>query len=211
MNKYEIKIERLAKKFGHRIIFEDINFKMTSGNIYGISGPNGSGKSTLVKILANLISPNSGKIFYKLNSQIVKNDLVYEHLGFVAPYLRLYDEFTAEENMKISESVRNKCFDENRVRELFEIVGLLKRRKDLVGTFSSGMKQRLKYIFALAHNPEFIILDEATTNLDDEGKEKIFDLIKIMSRNKLVIIASNEASELELCREVISLMDFKRK
>ncbi|MFA8342588.1 MAG: ATP-binding cassette domain-containing protein [Rhodothermaceae bacterium] len=211
MNNYELKIESLTKRFGRRIIFENLSFEMSSGNIYGISGPNGSGKSTLVKILANLISPNSGKVIHKVNDEIIKNDFVYEHLGFVSPYLVMYDEFTAEENIKISESVRNKTFDKERVKELFEIVGLSKRRKDAVGTFSSGMKQRLKYVFALAHNPEFIIFDEATANLDDEGKEKVFELIKVMGRDRLVILASNESQELDLCKEVISLMEFKRK
>lgn len=208
---YKLSIKNLTKRFGRRIIFENLNFEMKSGNVYGISGPNGSGKSTLVKIFSHLISANSGKIEHTLNSELIKEDKVFEHLGFVSPYLVLYDEFTAEENIKISENVRSKSFDKDKVYELFELVGLADRKKDLVGTYSSGMKQRLKYIFALAHNPEFIIFDEATSNLDQEGKEKVLNLIKILGRDHLVILASNEKEELNLCTQVISLMDYKRK
>lgn len=211
MSDYKLQIKDLSKRFGRRIIFENLNFEMNSGNIYGVSGPNGSGKSTLVKILANIIAANSGKAEHILDSKVIKNDLIFNYLGFVAPYLVLYDEFTAEENINISESVRNKSFDKNRVNELFDIVGLSNRKKDQVGTFSSGMKQRLKYVFALAHNPEFIIFDEATANLDDEGKEKVLNLIEIMGRDKLVVLASNENQELDLCKEVISLTELKRK
>lgn len=208
---YQLEINKLTKRFGRRIIFENLNFSMSSGNVYGISGPNGSGKSTLVKILSSIISPNDGEIKHILNSQVISSDKVFEHLGFVSPYLVLYDEFTAEENIKISEQVRNKNYDSDKVYELFELVGLANRKKDLVGTYSSGMKQRLKYVFALAHNPEFVIFDEATANLDDEGKGKILNLIDVLGRDKLVILASNEKQELALCSKVISLMEFKRK
>ena len=211
MNNYELKISDLSKRFGRRIIFEKINFEFSSGNIYGISGPNGSGKSTLVKILANLISQNSGEINHFINSEKIPAEKIFEHLGFVSPYLVLYDEFSAEENIKISENVRNLKFDKERVDEFFQIVGLYNRKKDLVGTYSSGMKQRLKYVFALAHNPEFVIFDEATANLDDEGKEKVLNLIEVLGRDRLVILASNEKQELDLCGKVISLNDFKRK
>ena len=211
MNNYRLEISDLCKRFDRRVIFENINFKFSSGNIYGISGPNGSGKSTLVKIFANLISQNKGEINHFVNDQKISSEKVFEHLGFVSPYLVLYDEFSAEENIKISESVRGLNPDKNKTDEFFQIVGLYNRKKDLVGTYSSGMKQRLKYVFALAHNPEFIIFDEATANLDEEGKGKILDLIDVLGRDRLVILASNEKQELDLCSKVISLNDFKRK
>ncbi|MCX6174757.1 MAG: ABC transporter ATP-binding protein [Ignavibacteriales bacterium] len=210
MINYTVELNNLVKYFGRRLIFDGINFSFSSQHIYGISGPNGSGKSTLVKIIANLISPTRGKVIHKNNLKEVESVKLHNHIGFVSPYLFLYDEFTAEENLLHFSNIRRISFDKERSDYLLNELKLIDRKNDLVRGYSSGMKQRLKFIFALLHKPSLIILDEPTSNLDNLGKEKVYELIKKEAENNLVIIASNEDSDIALCSQVIELEKFKR-
>jgi heme exporter protein A len=172
MNNYSLSLHNVTKIFGRRLVFKDINFELSSGNVYGISGRNGSGKSTLAKII-------------------------------------LYDEFSADENLYHFAKIRNAKVNKNRTDELFKLFGLSDRRSDLLKGYSSGMKQRMKFIFALQHSPKIILLDEPTSNLDNAGKEAVYKLIKDEAENNLVIIASNEESDLELCSNLIDVEKFK--
>ena len=210
MTNYTVELNNLVKYFGRRLIFDGINFSFSSRNIYGVSGPNGSGKSTLVKIIANLISPTRGKVIHKNNLKEIEPDKLHNQIGFVSPYLFLYDEFTAEENLLHFSSIRGISFNKERSDYLLNELKLIDRKNDLVRGYSSGMKQRLKFIFALLHRPALIILDEPTSNLDNTGKEKVYELIRKEAENNLVIIASNEDSDIALCSQVIELENFKR-
>jgi heme exporter protein A len=210
MTNYVVELNNLVKYFGRRLIFDGINFSFSSQHIYGISGPNGSGKSTLVKIIANLISPTRGKVIHKNDLKEVEPGKLHNHIGFVSPYLFLYDEFTAEENLLHFANIRGISFNKERSDYLLNELKLIDRKNDLVRGYSSGMKQRLKFIFALLHQPSLIILDEPTSNLDNPGKEKVYELIKKEAENNLIIIASNEDSDIALCSQVIELEKFKR-
>lgn len=203
MSNYTLTLQDLTKSFGRRLIFKEINYEFKSGLVYGLAGKNGSGKSTLAKILSGIISPNSGKVIHKLNDKIIKPDNLHNHLGFVSPYLVLYDEFSAEENFIHFLKIRGMEVDNERIKNLLNDFGLYDRRNDILKTYSSGMKQRIKTIFALLHSPELLIFDEPTSNLDISGKEKIYETIKKQSENRLIIVASNEESDLNQCSEII--------
>ncbi len=209
MSSYSIQSQNLSKLFGRRLIFKDINFNWADKGIFGISGPNGSGKSTLVKIVAGLIACSSGKISHKNSSGEIIPEKLHNHIGFVSPYLVLYEEFSAWENLKIFAKIRGVDFNEKKVTYYLTQFLLENRKNDLVKTYSSGMKQRLKFIFALMHSPEVLIFDEPTSNLDEEGKKVVYSIIKSESENSIVIIASNEERDLELCQEKILLENFK--
>jgi heme exporter protein A len=209
MTKYSVNADSLKKVFGRRLIFNNINFKFENNGIYGISGPNGSGKSTLVKIIAGISSPTSGKITHFTNDKIVIPELLHNHIGFVSPYLVLYDEFTAWENLNYFADIRNLKFDTEKINFLLEKFLLLNRKDDFVKAYSSGMKQRLKFIFALMHSPQLLILDEPTSNLDAEGKEKVYSILLKEASSSIIIIASNDESDLEICSSRIQLELFK--
>jgi heme exporter protein A len=209
MSEYSLFAESINKTFGRRLIFTDISFKLNSSTIFGISGPNGSGKSTLVKIIANIISPSSGKLIHSLNGSEVKPEKLHNHIGLVSPYLVLYDEFTAYENLNFFSEIRGISFNKDRVDDLLNKFLLFNRKDDFVKTYSSGMKQRLKFIFALMHSPHLIILDEPTSNLDDEGKEVVYELVREEGSRNVVIIASNEKQDLNLCKVSIYLGNYK--
>ncbi len=209
MSKYLIEAKDLSKYFGRRLTFKDLNFQMNECGIFGIAGANGSGKSTLVKIIAGINSPTSGKIIHQVSGQEILPEKLHNYIGFVSPYLVLYEEFSAWENLNYIAQIRGIEFNKARIESLLNKFLLFPRKDDMVKTYSSGMKQRLKFIFALMHSPDLIILDEPTSNLDIEGKESVYSIVESESKDSIVIIASNEESDLNLCLEVLKLEDFK--
>jgi len=209
MSSYSIEAKEITKTFGRRLIFEGISFSHEGKGVVGISGPNGSGKSTLVKIVAGLLSPSKGKVIHKDHEKEIIPEKLHNHIGFVSPYLILYEEFSAWENLNYFARIRGVNFEKERIEKLLDHFLLLNRKDDLVKTYSSGMKQRMKFIFALMHNPELLILDEPTSNLDIEGKNSVYEIVKDEGRNNIVIIASNETADLDLCSDVIHLGKYK--
>ncbi len=210
MTNYSVTLQNLTKTFGRRLIFNNIDAQFSSGNIYGLAGNNGSGKSTLAKIIAGIISPTSGKVVHKLEKATINSDNIHQHLGFVAPYLILYDEFSAEENLQHSLNIRGLKSEQEKIKFLLNRFDLYDRKSDLLKGYSSGMKQRIKFIFALLHNPELLIFDEPTSNLDIKGKDTVYSIIEEEEKNKIVILASNEESDLALCKTVIYVEKFKQ-
>ena len=208
-NQYLIQGESVSKNFGRRVIFRNLSFRFETNGVYGISGPNGSGKSTLIKIIAGINSPTSGKINHKYNEKEIIPEKLHNYLGFVSPYLVLYEEFSAWENLEQCAKIRDVKFNKEKIELLLNDFLLYDRKDDLVKTYSSGMKQRMKFIFALMHSPRFILLDEPTSNLDEEGKNTVYKIIQREAEENIVVVASNEKSDLALCSETIMLEKFK--
>jgi len=209
MTDFSLQIHSLQKSFGRRLVFNGITFKLNKAGVMGISGPNGSGKSTLIKILAGINSPTKGQVIHSSDGKEIISEKLHNYIGFVSPYLVLYDEFSAWENLTYFSSIRKISFDKVKVENLLDQFLLLNRKDDLVKAYSSGMKQRLKFIFALMHSPLFIFLDEPTSNLDDEGKLTVYNLIQSESKKAIVVVASNEKSDLIHCDEVLDLNNYK--
>ncbi len=209
MTDYTVEALGLNKSFGRRLIFNDLNFKFDKAGAYGISGPNGSGKSTLVKIIAGIIGASKGKLKHTYKIKTLSEEQLHNHIGFVAPYLVLYEEFSTYENLKLFSDIRGLAFNKERVDYLLNKLLLYKRKDDLLKTYSSGMKQRVKFIFALMHSPQLVILDEPTSNLDEEGKASVYEIIREESQKNIVLIASNEKNDLEICTDIILLEKYK--
>ncbi|MCB0732630.1 MAG: ABC transporter ATP-binding protein [Ignavibacteriae bacterium] len=209
MTDYTLSFQNVTKLFGRRLIFKDINANFSSGNIYGFSGRNGSGKSTLIKIAAGLISPTSGKIIHSDSGKEVIEEKLHNKIGFVSPYLVLYDEFNAEENLYHFAKIRGINYNQERVEYLLNEFELFPRRNDLLKGFSSGMLQRMKFIFALFYSSNILFFDEPTSNLDTAGKDKVYEIIENEGKKNLVIVATNEESDLALCSEILEIEKFK--
>lgn len=190
----------LTKRFGLRTIFSNISFQLAVGDVLAITGSNGSGKSTLVKLLANVAERTEGSVKWSLQESLpLPDEELPQHLGFVAPYLQLYSEFTAWEQVEMVQKLRGLPMKEEQAKELFQRFGLLGREHELLRTFSSGMLQRVKFICALIHAPAFLILDEPATNLDQRGIEAMRQLVADGAPNRITIIATNDADDLTMC------------
>ncbi|HEY9167393.1 MAG TPA: ABC transporter ATP-binding protein [Candidatus Kryptonia bacterium] len=187
--------EQLKKVYNKRVVFSNLSFKVESGQTLSVTGPNGSGKSTVSKIICGVLSPTSGKVILTEGSKTVDRDEIHRHVGFVSPYLELYGEFTAAENLEIEMRARGTKAVDGSVDEILELVGLFNRRNDELRGFSSGMKQRMKYAAALIHQPSVLVLDEPTANLDPAGIEMVYTLIDRYRKDRIVILATNDKDE----------------
>ncbi|OGU18280.1 MAG: hypothetical protein A2X61_15835 [Ignavibacteria bacterium GWB2_35_12] len=207
MNNFQLKAENISKAFSrNKTIISNINLELSNGKIIGVAGPNGSGKTTFLKILCSILKPTSGKVELKVDDAIIKKEDYFQHFGYVAPYLNLYDEFTPIEHIKIMSGLTGTTFDLNRANELLETFNLHKKKDDLIRTFSSGMKQRMKYILALQRECEILLFDEPMTNLDSAGVGSIHVIIeKQTSAGAGVIIATNDERDKLLCHEIIDV------
>ncbi len=197
----------LTRKFDRKIIFDKVNFELTSGSATAITGRNGSGKSTLIKIIANILLQSSGELNLFNGTEKIKKENIYKYIGFVSPYLNLYDEFTGYENLKIISDIRG--WGHENIDDSLKRVGLYHRRNDLLKIYSSGMKQRLKIAFAILHNPHMLLLDEPTSNLDLEGISVVDDISNEYKKDRILIIATNDAHERSLCNNEINLNERK--
>lgn len=204
-----LKAINLTRKFDRKAIFENLNFELKSSSSTAITGRNGSGKSTLIKIISNLLSQSSGELNLYHGENKVKRENVFKYIGFVSPYLNLYDEFTGYENLKIISDIRG--YGHENIDIVLNRVGLFPRRNDLLKIYSSGMKQRLKIAFSILHEPEVLLLDEPTSNLDTDGISIVDDIVSEYKANKIVIIATNDAHERSLCEKEINLNITKSK
>ena len=206
MSPINITAQGLSKDFNRKVIFKDITFSLSSPASLSITGKNGAGKSTLSKIIAGLISSTQGSLTYAIDGNKIGIEEFKHHIGFVSPYLNLYDEFTGLENLQILSLIRASIrHQDERMNELLALVGLWNRRNDFVGTYSSGMKQRLKYAFALLHQPAVLILDEPTSNLDAEGIEVIKKIVLEQQKANILIIATNDTVEAAWCTQQIQV------
>ncbi|MBA4312118.1 MAG: ABC transporter ATP-binding protein [Chlorobiaceae bacterium] len=198
-------IEKIGKTFNNRKIFSEISFSLKEKGSIAITGRNGSGKSTLLKILAGVLTPTRGTTELKINNTTIKPEDYFNQLGLVSPYLQLYDEFTGWENLDFFRRVRNINVEDKCLDELLYRFNIWDRRNDYVRTYSSGMKQRLKYAFALIHKPSILLLDEPTSNLDAEGIVTVYRIMEEHKHNGILIVATNDAEDIKRCDEVIDL------
>ena len=197
--------ESLSKNFSEFKIFKDISFELTSGQCLVITGRNGSGKTTLIRVLSQLILPSRGKIALLEDSIIIPKERFYKYIGLVGPYLELYQDLTAQENLIFFARLKDIKDYMGRVTYLMELIGLKGRENDLVKTYSSGMKQRLKYVFALLNEPEILFVDEPRSNLDDQGIETIYKIFEQQKKDKILIIATNESEDLKFADMQVDL------
>lgn len=199
----EILVQNLSKKFRQEFVIRQFNYTFQSRNSYAITGPNGSGKSTLLQLLAQFTLPNTGTV----EMSGVDPDLVYSQITYAAPYVELIEEYTLAEHLEIL-SKNNYLPSSITLETLERFIDLQPGRYKLIKNYSSGMRQKIKLGFALLSERPVLLLDEPTTNFDEQAKNWFFERLE-EQRNKLIIIASNEAREINFCQEKISIQEFK--
>jgi heme exporter protein A len=202
-----LEARNLGKWFGHRKVFEGIRFRLEDRGSLVISGRNGSGKTTLLKVLSGLLRPTTGQAVISNDGKELTSKQRRNLLGLVMPDLELYCELTAVENLLLLSRIRGSCPGEETIRERIDRMGLKGRDDDPVSSFSSGMKQRLKYAFALLNDPRILFLDEPAAYLDEEGASLVRQIIDVHREKSMVIIATNEKSDLRYADQNVHLGD----
>lgn len=202
MNKLLIHAQNVSARFGTVTVFKNISFRLEAGSSMAITGPNGSGKSTLLQIAAGLRQPGSGTVTRLVNDAELNSENFSAHAGYTGPLVNPYDMLTAAENLAFT--VKDSTAKE-KISDMLNYFGLYKDRNKIVKYYSSGMKQRLKLVHAFINDPEIILLDEPGSNLDSRGKETLFAKIEQLKAGRIVIIASNEQDEINLCSAKVEL------
>ena len=199
----KLTVSQLQKSFADRQIFKDVSFQIEQGSSLAVTGHNGSGKTTLIRILCSLLRADKGKIQFEKNNQVVA-DSNY-NFSLVGPYLQLYEELSAYENLLFCARMKRTFTSNQDIYKLIEQVGLKGRAHDYVKTYSSGMKQRLKYAFALQTRPDVLYLDEPTSNLDKQGIAYVYDIMHQQKNDKILIFATNDEQDLKLADQVVRI------
>ncbi len=204
--------ENLSKSYSGRTIFKGMNFSLSMGQSAVITGRNGSGKSTLVKIITGIISASSGIIKISLEGKETPPSEMKGNIGFLSPYLNLYDELTGIENLVFFRKLKGDQGADSveELKQLLDMVGLYSRRNDEVKAYSSGMKQKLKIAFALIGSPLLLVLDEPRSNLDKDGINVIERISHEQKSKGILIIATNDEDDLKLCDRRINIEDHKQ-
>lgn len=200
-----LKVHALSKRYGSKLVIKKLSFEADSG-VYGISGPNGSGKTTLMRCLSGLMRPSSGSVEWIIEGKPADRFQMRRNIGLAGPWLQLYREMSCFENLEFVGQLHNLDNLRYRIDQCLDRVGLADLKHQGYGELSSGQQQRLKIASAIIHEPKILLLDEPGTNLDQSGFDMVRELLK-ESRNlgRLVILASNESSELDLCDHIISV------
>ncbi|CAN5904648.1 hypothetical protein BH24BAC1_BH24BAC1_32310 [soil metagenome] len=204
-----IEVTDLGKRYNYEWIFRKLSVSLTAGKAYALLGPNGSGKSTLLNTLSGNITPSEGTLSFFLRNTPVPVDQVYRHLSLAAPYLALVEEFTLVEALEFHR--RFKSLRSLSPEALIDRMHLQKAKHKFIKDFSSGMRQRLKLGLALYTESPLLLLDEPTTNLDQEGVSWYLEHLHQTRQDRLILIASNVPHEYSFCDETIRITDFHPK
>lgn len=206
--------DKISKDFDRKNVFKNVSFDLKTSQSLAITGKNGSGKSTLIKIIANFINPTSGSYIISRNGSGLPQNKLYKATGLIAPYLNLYDELTGYENLLFFYNLKtgiNKLNPQKKstINKYLDELNLSNAKDVQVKNYSSGMRQRLKFAFAIMNDPELLLLDEPTSNLDNEGRDIFFNIIQNRKKNCLILLATNDDEEKKLCDASLNIEDYK--
>ena len=179
------------------LALKDITFKLPNKGMVFILGTSGSGKSTLLNLLGLLDKPNSGEIIVdgKLAHKFKQKEIDYyrnTYVGFVFQEYNLLENFNVNKNIEIALDLQKKKKNQNKIDEILNKIGLTGLGKRKIKELSGGQKQRVAIGRAIIKNPNMILADEPTGNLDSENSEQIFNLLKEISNNKLVVVVTHD-------------------
>ena len=193
-----IEVKKLVKRFGLKTVLRGLDFDVQPGEFVALLGPNGAGKTTFLRILASLSSPSMGQVNiagYNLPKQAAA---VRARLGVVSHLPLLYNDLTAEENLLFYARMYGIQNSGERITEVLEMVGLKKRRLDLVRTFSRGMQQRLAIGRAVLHDPDVMLFDEPYTGLDQDASSMLDEVLQtVAQQGRTVVMTSHDLARTE--------------
>jgi ABC-2 type transport system ATP-binding protein len=201
-------VDHLTKRFGERTAFEDVSFSVAQGEVFGFLGPNGAGKTTTVRTLGTLIAPTSGSASVAgipLTSD--NGPEIRQHIAIMLENPGLYRRLTVTENLQLFAGLYEQRNAAIRIGEALEAVNLTARARDLCGSLSKGLRQRVGLARALLNDPAVMFLDEPTSGLDPVAAREVNDLIVgLRQRGVTVFLTTHRLEEAErLCDRVAFL------
>jgi len=201
-----VRAEKLSHRYGRRATgVTALDFAFEGCGAVAVTGPNGSGKTTLLRIVAGLLRPSAGRATVTVDGRERAAARRRDVLGLATPELSFYEELTGVENLVFAAEARGLSAPGQAAEAALAEVGLSAREGDRVASYSSGMKQRLRLAFALVHSPPLLLLDEPASHLDEEGRDRVRELVARHAARGLVLIATNDPWEVQLAERRLEL------
>jgi ABC-2 type transport system ATP-binding protein len=201
-----IEINDLCKTFGKNRAVDHLSLTVQQGEIFGLLGPNGSGKTTTINMISGLSVPTAGMVRVMGHDVQRQAMQVKRLLGCVPQETALFEDLSAEHNMRYHAALYQvpRREREERIAAMLSLVQLYEKRKELVKTFSGGMKRRLALARALLHEPKVLYLDEPSLGVDVQNRHVLYEFIRqLPSKDVTVLLTTNDMHEAEqLCTRV---------
>jgi ABC-2 type transport system ATP-binding protein len=203
-----LEVDHLTKRFAGRTAFEDVSFSVAPGEVFGFLGPNGAGKTTTVRTLGTLIAPTSGSAVVAGIPLIADNGTeIRQRISIMPENPGLYLRLTVVENLQFFAGLYGQRNPGPRIDQALEAVNLTTRGRDLCGSLSKGLRQRVGLARTLLNDPAIVFLDEPTSGLDPVAAREVHDLINGLRERKVtVFLTTHRLEEAErLCDRVAIL------
>lgn len=203
-----LEVKNLTKNYGKSRGVSDVNLEIEKGTIYGFIGPNGAGKSTTIKCIMNLINKNSGEVFIDGKLFLKKNNELKKKIGYLPSEVNLYDGLKVKEMIKYSESFYKKDCSK-RISELVNKLDIDVNKK--IEELSLGNLKKVGIVLALMHEPEIVIMDEASSGLDPLMQEAFYEiLLEEKKKGTTIFFSSHILSEIKrICDKVAIIKEGK--
>ncbi|MDT8427852.1 MAG: ATP-binding cassette domain-containing protein [Pseudomonadales bacterium] len=205
-----VEIDHISKRFEHFTAVDDLSFTVAEGEVLGFLGPNGAGKSTTMKIITGFLAPSSGSV--RIDGHDIATDplAVKSLIGYLPEGAPSYPDMTTLEFLNFIADVRGFAGEEkaHRIQHVLQEVALEEVCHQTIDTLSKGFKRRVGLAQAIIHDPKVLILDEPTDGLDPNQKHHVRELIKNLSRDKIVIISTHILEEVSaVCTRAIIIAE----
>jgi ABC-2 type transport system ATP-binding protein len=201
-----VEVSKVSKSFGEVAAVRDVSFAVESGEVFGLIGPNGAGKTTVIRMLMEIIKPDSGeiRIFGEPLQESTKN-----RIGYLPEERGLYRKLTIRESLFYLAALKgaSPSVTRDRAKEFLERTGMLPHQNKKIEELSKGMAQIIQFITTILHNPELVVLDEPFYGLDPINTKLIKELIAELKRQgKTIILSTHMMNEVEeLCDRILMI------
>lgn len=207
MSEYAVVTEKLGKTFRKIEAVRDLDLQVPHGTVFGFLGPNRAGKTTTMRMLLGLVYPTTGSARVLGHDIVTARDEYLPQVGALVESPGYYPYLSGYVNLRIL-SHTGGYYDEKRIAEVLDIVGLSDRQHDRVRTYSLGMKQRLAIAATLLNRPQLLFLDEPTNGLDPAGQAEVRDLVRSLgSAGHTVFISSHLLHEIEQVCDSVAIIN----
>lgn len=200
-----IDVRQISKWYGNVVAVNDVTFDITPG-ITGLLGPNGAGKTTLLHMIAGLARPSKGEIEV-LGERVRNNPSLYRRVGVMTEHEAVYGFYTGRQFVEFSGRLQGVDSLKPAVERAIEAVGLVDVQDRSLGTYSRGMRQRMRLAGTLVHDPEILILDEPLNGTDPRQRLEFQELVHDLAQEgRTIVISSHILEEVETLADRILLM-----
>lgn len=204
-----LKVMDLKKTYNSFVAVDKVSFHVNKGEVFGLLGPNGAGKTTTIKMLCGLLKADSGSVIFNGTYLSTDYNKVKSMIGLCPQEIVIWELLTCMEQLKFMGMSyglsAKKAID--RAQMLLQLLGLPEKRNKLAKTLSGGMQRRLNIALALVHDPEIIIMDEPQAGLDPQSRILVRDFIRILAKEKTVILTTHDMDEAERLSDRIAIVD----